>query len=432
MAEKGKTPGLFLRNAGIFNPILVQAVGLCPVIAMAVTFKGAALLAAIAAITITLCEFIASAFLKVIPRWIRISLYILLGCAIVCPVMYYIEKINPQLFGTLGIYMPVMAVNSLIVLRCERFAVNLKPFAALADGATAAFGYGAVLLIVGAMREILGSGSIMGYKFWDGRTLTGLLLPFGGFLMLGFIAAALRTLIAAFWPDYLDRKQPKPQKDNPLPVLAEPSVNEAILEELTEEDDSAALREIELAADFDLAEITEMIRSEQTQTITVLTPRTAEPADRAEPTEPEVTEIAEIQDAQVTSVEEPETSVTEEITATEITKTETATAQLAVEETKETSDTDPVTEVKETPVRTSAADEIKIEFRELTLEDVINDTDEPAPEQPSAKNPEPEKETTSAVRPSVKPISFDDTDDELEALMNRSLDDIIGKKEDTK
>ena len=210
MANKAHGPGLLLRNAGIFNPVLVQAVGLCPVIAMATTLKGSALLALVAATAITLCELIASVLLKAVPRWVRTGLYIIFGGAIITPFMILIEQLNPELFGSLGIYLPVMAVNSLLVLRCERFAVKLSPSAALKDGLTASAGYAAVLLLVGIVREILGSGSIAGFKFYEGRTLSGLLLPFGGFLMLGFAAAALRTFISEYWPKFLDKKQPKP------------------------------------------------------------------------------------------------------------------------------------------------------------------------------------------------------------------------------
>lgn len=238
MAENSKNPGLLLRNAGIFNPVLVQAVGLCPVVAMATTIKGAALLSIVAAVAITLSEVIASAFLKVIPRWIRTGIYIIIGCALVVPIMYLIEKVNPELFGTLGIYLPVMAVNSLLVLRCERFAVRIKPLAALADGAAASAGYAAVLLLVGAIREIIGSGAIAGFKFWEGRTLTGLLLPFGGFLMIGFAGAALRSLISAYWPKYLDKKQPKPRHGKKVSApKPEPKVSiAAILPDLTPEE----------------------------------------------------------------------------------------------------------------------------------------------------------------------------------------------------
>ncbi|MBR6634221.1 MAG: hypothetical protein IKL41_01170 [Clostridia bacterium] len=246
MAENSKNPGLLLRNAGIFNPVLVQAVGLCPVVAMATTIKGAALLSIVAAIAITLSEVIASAFLKVIPRWIRTGIYIIIGCALVVPIMYLIEKVNPELFGTLGIYLPVMAVNSLLVLRCERFTVRIKPLAALADGAAASAGYAAVLLLVGAIREIIGSGTIAGFKFWEGRTLTGLLLPFGGFLMIGFAGAALRSLISAYWPKYLDKKQPKPRHGKKIHAPnPEPKVSiVAILPDLAPEETDISFDDI--------------------------------------------------------------------------------------------------------------------------------------------------------------------------------------------
>ena len=246
MAENSKNPGLLLRNAAIFNPVLVQAVGLCPVVAMATTLKGAALLSIVAAIAITLSEVIASAFLKVIPRWIRTGIYIVIGCALVIPIMYLIEKVNPELFGTLGIYLPVMAVNSLLVLRCERFAVRIKPLAALADGATASAGYAAVLLLVGTIREIIGSGSIADFKFWEGRTLTGLLLPFGGFLMIGFAGAALRSFVSAYWPKFLDKKQPKPRhgKKAHAPKPEPNAVIAAILPDLTPEETDINLDDI--------------------------------------------------------------------------------------------------------------------------------------------------------------------------------------------
>jgi electron transport complex protein RnfE len=125
--------------------------------------------------------------------------------------MVLLESFDPALFGSFGIYLPIMAVNSLIVLRCERFAVRLKPMAALRDGLTASVGYGIVILIVGAVREVIGSGSLLGYRFWDGHTLNAMLLPFGGFLVLGFASAVLRYVISLTWPKYLDKKQPKPR-----------------------------------------------------------------------------------------------------------------------------------------------------------------------------------------------------------------------------
>ena len=254
MANKGKTPGILLRNAGIFNPVLVQAVGLCPVVAMATSVKSAALLAAVATVIITLSELIASLFLKPIPRWVRIGIYIILGGAMVSPLMILIERFNTTLFGELGIYLPIMAVNSLIVLRCERFAVKIRPVAALTDGLTASVGYAAVLLAVGTMREIFGKGSILGFAFFKGHTMTGLLLPFGGFIMLGFFGAALRVIITKFWPRYLDKKQPKPgakkkviHKPESKPVTVTEQIT--VVPEFTADDTTFSLDELDETAE---------------------------------------------------------------------------------------------------------------------------------------------------------------------------------------
>lgn len=377
MANNTHSPGLLLRNAGIFNPVLVQAVGLCPVIAMATTLKGAALLSVVAATAITLCELIASSFLKVIPRWVRTGLYIIFGGAIVTPFMILIEKLNPELFGSLGIYLPVMAVNSLLVLRCERFAVKLNPIAALKDGFTASLGYAAVLLLVGTAREILGSGSIAGFKFWEGRTLLGLLLPFGGFLMLGFAAAALRTFISEYWPKFLDKKQPKPDAKKIRPAKPAAKLSVPDLPDLTPEDDPFSLSEF--AGDsfpddtdygFDLLPKETPAANEYTEIIIE---------------EPEYIQEEPVRKIVLNTVEEVAESTEEK---EEISKITTETEELAQPEESETD------------------------------EEVSVDEDN-------------ESETEPETEPAAHSISEVD-DDELEMLLNRSVDDIFKKSEEDK
>lgn len=290
MAANSKSPGILLRNAGIFNPVLVQAVGLCPVVAMSTSVKSAALLAAVAAVIITLSELIASLFLKPIPRWVRIGIYIILGGAMVSPLMILIERLNAPLFGELGIYLPLMAVNSLIVLRCERFAVKIKPTAALLDGLTASAGYAAVLLAVGIVREIFGRGSLFGLTLFSGRTLTGLLLPFGGFIMLGFFGAALRVLITKFWPKYLDKKQPKPgakrhklqhkPEEKPKPEVKH---SEQPVPEFTADEAVFTLEEI-----AEQPEEEETVTAETSEPVQIKEPETVEEAPEIKPVaEPE-------------------------------------------------------------------------------------------------------------------------------------------------
>lgn len=374
MANKAPGPGLLLRNAGIFNPVLVQAVGLCPVIAMATTLEGSALLALVAATAITLCELIASVFLKAVPRWVRTGLYIIFGGAIITPFMILIEKLNPELFGSLGIYLPVMAVNSLLVLRCERFAVKLSPSAALKDGLTASLGYAAVLLLVGTIREILGSGSIAGFKFYEGKTLSGLLLPFGGFLMLGFAAAALRTFISEYWPKFLDKKQPKPDAKKhrtKKPTAPKPAPE---LPDLTPEENPFTFLEI-----------------------------AGEPS-------PEVLEL----NFETTEEETPEEPVQEQLIS------------IATEETA-------VIFTEEIPAEPIMAEE-PVEVQEPDTADIAENLPEPEAETVDPEEVEEEPVTPEETVKHSASHSFEEVgDEELEMLLNRSVDDIFAKhKEDEK
>ncbi len=418
--KQNRGPGLLLRNAGIFNPVLVQAVGLCPVIAMATTLKGAALLSLVAATAITLCELIASMFLKVIPRWVRTGIYIILGGAIITPFMILIEKLNPELFGSLGIYLPVMAVNSLLVLRCERFAVKLNPMAALRDGFTASVGYAAVLILVGIIREIFGSGSIAGFRFWEGRTLSGLLLPFGGFLMLGFAAATLRMIISVYWPKFLDKKQPKPgtkkpQRTKPVSKLPVPD-----LPDLTPEEDPFALSEIsgdsfpdDTDYNFDLfskeksvapavglygeavIEEPEIITNTAARKITlnsIAAEIAAEPIEYAEP-ENYITDSEEI--ASQESEPEPETA-------------------------------------EDTIADVSAEDSTVTDENTEDNYDYDDDSAEKADDNTDFAE-ETESEPVRTIRLTPASVSFDEVDDdELEMLLNRPVDDIFTKSEEDK
>ncbi len=372
-----KSPGMLMRNAGIFNPVLVQAVGLCPVVAMATSVKNAALLAAVSAVIIIFSELIASLFLKSVPRWIRIGIYIILGAAIVSPFMILIERMNALLFSSLGIYLPIMAVNSLNVLRCERFAVKISPLKALLDGVTASVGYAAVLLIVGFFRELLGSGTLFEKVIFKTPPITGFLLPFSGFLILGFASAALRTMIAKFWPKYLDKKQPKPgsKKKNRQQVLAEKTTIKTqadIIPEFIADESPFTLEELEI------------ITNEPTDDQEAAEEVKAEPDAQAEPeysTEPEQTVEAE-QPAEEAAVEE---------SSAEEAPVEEAPVEDTVQDDEATADgTEPVQE------------QPKAAFADLTIDDIRADD-------------------------STESSAYSDTDEDLDALMNRSIDDILTK-----
>lgn len=187
---------MLVKGALIFNPVLIQLVGLCPVVAASTTLAGSAALSAALCIVLTATCVIASALFKQIPRWVRVPLYLLIGLALICPVLWYIETktlINISL--GMKIYIPLVAINSVTAVHCEQFAVKNSVKLAFFDAASVSIGASAVMLIVGTIREIFGSGTLAGVKLELPVVFKGMAMPFGCLILLGFMAAGLKAFL---------------------------------------------------------------------------------------------------------------------------------------------------------------------------------------------------------------------------------------------
>lgn len=179
----------------IRNPVLVQVIGICPIAAAATSLMNSLLLSLVFAFSLILSEVIASALLKKFSRWVRMGVYAIIGVAAVFPVMYLLEKSGAAVFSSLGIYLPLMAMSSLVCVHCEKYAVKHSVKLSFFDAVASSVGYCAVLLVVGAVREIIGSGSILGFDIPFITGLKGALMPFFGFLMIGVLAAVHKAAI---------------------------------------------------------------------------------------------------------------------------------------------------------------------------------------------------------------------------------------------
>ena len=217
MNEKDLTfKNIFIKGAVIFNPVLVQFAGLCPVVAASATLKSAVILSAVMFVDLTVVCVIASALLKKIPRWVRMPIYLLLGLAIICPLLYYIENATlTDLSLSMKIYIPLIAVNSITAVHCEQFAVKNSVKAAFYDAATVGLGAAAVFIVCGAVREIFGSGSIAGIPVHIPVTFRGAALPFGCLILLGFLSALLRAFTRKYYPESFDISGRKLKESKP-------------------------------------------------------------------------------------------------------------------------------------------------------------------------------------------------------------------------
>ena len=194
MLEQAKPKRDWLERIVGNNPLLVQAVGLTVAIIGATSLQAALWTSAVVAVHLVLCELIAAAMLKQAPEWLRVAIYFALGIAIAAPATYWLDHAGSAALATLRIITPLFAANTITVARCERFAVRKTVPKALRDAIANALGFAAVAVTAGALREILGAGTIWRRPV-SAVHIRGFLMPYGGFLVLGVMAAGLKLLL---------------------------------------------------------------------------------------------------------------------------------------------------------------------------------------------------------------------------------------------
>ncbi len=187
------------------NPVLVQLLGMCSTMAITTTlFNGIGM--GICVTVILICSNIVISLLrKVIPQKIRIAAYIVIIAGFVTMVDLLMQAYLPSLSESLGIFIPLIVVNCIILGRAEAFASKNSVGASILDGVAQGIGYTIVLVIMCVVREFLGSGTFGGGLLGaDGAGLRiipeqypamMLILPVGGFLTLGVLIAAVQYFL---------------------------------------------------------------------------------------------------------------------------------------------------------------------------------------------------------------------------------------------
>ena len=189
---------IFLQGVLLRNPVLVQVVGLCPAVAAAADLYVSVLLSMLVTGLLILCECVSSLLLKKIPRRVRVAIYFLIGLVVCAETAYFLEQNAPELRERAGIYLALMAASSLVALRCEKCAVKQKLHVSFLDALANGVGASLVLLTSGLVRALLGSGMIGDWQVFSEPPLRGLSMPFGGFIVLGFLAAFLKWFSGVF------------------------------------------------------------------------------------------------------------------------------------------------------------------------------------------------------------------------------------------
>ena len=187
-------------NEGLLtkNPVTVQLLGMCSTLAITTSlFNGIGMGAAVTIILIC-SNVLISALRKVIPSQIRIAAYITIIAGFVTVVDLLLQAFSPALAESLGVFIPLIVVNCIILGRAEAFASKNGVVASAVDGICQGIGYTLVLIVMCAIRELLGAGTLMGIQIMPAGYTPALMmvLPVGGFLTLGCLIAVMQWAMA--------------------------------------------------------------------------------------------------------------------------------------------------------------------------------------------------------------------------------------------
>ena len=180
------------------NPVFRLCLGTCPTLAISTTLSGSIGMGLAATLVLICSNTVISLLRKVIPDKIRIPAYITVIAGFVTIVQMLVQAFLPALNATLGIYLPLIVVNCIILARAESFASKNKPLPSVADGFFSGMGFMLAQLCMCVIREMLGNGTFFGNEVmpsWFSPS-TLIVSPSGGFLVLGGLIALVQFIMS--------------------------------------------------------------------------------------------------------------------------------------------------------------------------------------------------------------------------------------------
>ena len=198
MSEPNNAPrlGKTLLNGIIFeNPVLVLLLGTCPTLATSISAINGIGMGIATTVVLTGSNVVISLIRKLIPSKIRIASYIVVIATFTTIVQLLLQAYVPSLYDSLGIFIPLIVVNCIVLGRAGAFASKNGPLLSLVDGIGMGIGFTMTLAIMGLIREFLGAGTFFGIQVYPNEFAAMLMtMPCGGFLTLGCIIAAVQFI----------------------------------------------------------------------------------------------------------------------------------------------------------------------------------------------------------------------------------------------
>jgi len=176
------------------NAVLVLFLGLCPTLGTTTSAINGLAMGLATTFVLIMSNAVVSLVKSLIPDMVRIPAFIVIIATFVTVVELTMQAFVPDLFAVLGLFIPLIVVNCIILGRAEAFASKNNVFDSILDGLGMGLGFAFALTVLGAIREILGSGAIFGLKFLAGDGMLIFVLAPGAFIVLGYLIAITNKL----------------------------------------------------------------------------------------------------------------------------------------------------------------------------------------------------------------------------------------------
>ena len=178
------------------NPLFVQVLGVCPALATTTSLTNALGMGVAFSLVLIFSNLLISALKSFIPDQIRIPCYIVVIASLVTVTEMLMNALVPDIYAALGIFIPLIVVNCIILGRAEAFASKNGLWLSLQDAVGMGLGYTLALSFVGSVREILGAGTLLGFPVLSAsyQPILLMLMPPGAFITMGFLFAGVNYL----------------------------------------------------------------------------------------------------------------------------------------------------------------------------------------------------------------------------------------------
>ncbi|MBR4827034.1 MAG: electron transport complex subunit E [Bacteroidales bacterium] len=186
--------GLITKGILKENPTFVLVLGMCPTLATTTSAMNGLEMGLATMFVLILSNIVISLIAPVVPDKVHIPVYIVVIATFVTLLQLLMQAYVPEVYETLGLFIPLIVVNCIVLGRAEAFANKNSVGDSALDGIGIGIGFTLALTVIGIVREILGSGSVFGWKFLAGDGILAFVMAPGAFLVLGYLMVLFNKL----------------------------------------------------------------------------------------------------------------------------------------------------------------------------------------------------------------------------------------------